>query len=118
MKNTAILGRILICYNHFNRNKYERKQKYGEKEKIDYIGKRIAQMVGDQITIFMSFSEKDKEMKKKFMEFDRALKAASPEIYHRSGEESGTLRLFRKMNFKCYPWIAKMCKKRNHIGED
>ena len=32
MKNTAILGRILICYNHFNRNKYERKQKYGEKE--------------------------------------------------------------------------------------
>lgn len=96
-------------------NKY---QKYGEKEKIDYIGKRIAQMVGDQITIFMSFSEKDKEMKKKFMEFDRALKAASLEIYHRSGEESGTLRLFRKMNFKCYPWIAKMCKKRNHIGED
>ena len=32
MENTAILGRILICYNHFNRNKYERKQKYGEKE--------------------------------------------------------------------------------------
>ena len=32
MKNAAILGRILICYNHFNRNKYERKQKYGEKE--------------------------------------------------------------------------------------
>ena len=96
-------------------NKY---QKYGEKEKIDYIGKRIAQMVGDQITIFMSFSEKDKEMKKKFMEFDRALKKQPARRFTIVRRESGTLRLFRKMNFKCYPWIAKMCKKRNHIGED
>lgn len=34
MKNTAILGRILICYNHFNRNKYRKEQKYGEKELV------------------------------------------------------------------------------------
>lgn len=93
-------------------------QKNGEKEKINYIGKRIAQMVGDQITIFMSFSEKDKEIKQKFIAFDRELKEKSSEIYRRSGEESGTLRLFRKLNFKCYSWIARMCKKRNHIGED
>ena len=92
--------------------------KIGTKGKIDYIGKRIAQMVGDQITVFMSFPEKDREVQQKFRAFDRELKEKSSEIYRRSGEESGTLRLFRKMNFKCYAWIARMCKKRNHIGED
>ena len=92
--------------------------KTGTEGKIDYIGKRIAQMVGDQITVFMSFPEKDREIRQKFRAFDRELKEKSPEIYRRSGEESGTLRLFRKMNFKCYAWIARMCKKRNHIGED
>lgn len=96
---------------------FEEYQKNGTKEKIDYIGKRIAQMVGDQITIFMSFPETDQEIKEKFIAFDRELKAISPELYRRSGEESGTLRLFRKVNFKGYQWIAKMCRKRNHIGE-
>lgn len=92
--------------------------KTGTEGKIDYIGKRIAQMVGDQITVFMSFPEKDREIRQKFRAFDGELKEKSPEIYRRSGGESGTLRLFRKMNFKCYAWIARMCKKRNHIGED
>ena len=58
------------------------------------------------------------EIKEKFMAFDRELKEKSQDIYQRSGEESGTLRLFRKMNFRGYKWIAKMCKKRNHIGEN
>lgn len=96
---------------------FEDYRKNGTKEKIDYIGKRVAQMVGDQITIFMSFPETDQEIKKKFIAFDRELKAISQEIYRRSGEETGTLRLFRKVNFKGYQWIAKMCRKRNHIGE-
>lgn len=96
---------------------FDHYQKNGEKEKIDYIGKRIAQMVGDQVTIFMSFSEKDQEIKQKFIEFDNNLKEKNLEIYCRSGEESGTLRLFRKLNFRLYSWIARMCKKRNHIGE-
>ena len=99
-------------------NFFQEYAKTGTEGKIDYIGKRIAQMVGDQITVFMSFPEKDREIRQKFRAFDRELKEKSPEIYRRSGEESGTLRLFRKMNFKCYAWIARMCKKRNHIGED
>ena len=107
--------------NFYTRGHAEFFQEYaktGTEGKIDYIGKRIAQMVGDQITVFMSFPEKDREIRQKFRAFDRELKEKSPEIYRRSGEESGTLRLFRKMNFKCYAWIARMCKKRNHIGED
>ena len=99
-------------------NFFQEYAKTGTEGKIDYIGERIAQMVGDQITVFMSFPEKDREIRQKFRAFDRELKEKSPEIYRRSGEESGTLRLFRKMNFKCYAWIARMCKKRNHIGED
>lgn len=93
-------------------------QKTGTQDKIEYIGKRIAQMVGDQITVFMSFPETDQEIKKKFIAFDRELKEKSLDIYQRAGAESGTLRLFRKMNFKGYTWIAKLCKKHNHIGED
>ena len=99
-------------------NFFQEYAKTGTEGKIDYIGKRIAQMVGDQITVFMSFPEKDREIRQKFRAFDRELKEKSPAIYRRSGEESGTLRLFRQMNFKCYAWIAIMCKKRNHIGED
>lgn len=97
---------------------YEEYRKTGTPEKIEYIGKRIAQMVGDQITVFMSFSEKDTTIKQKFIAFDRELKEKSLDIYDRAGAESGSLRLFRRMNFKCYTGIAKFCKKRNRIGEE
>lgn len=96
---------------------YEKYAKKGTPEKIEYIGKRIAQMVGDQITIFMSFPETDGQIKKKFMEFDRELKRRSPDIYVRSGRESGSLRLFRLMKFHCYKQIARFCKRHNRIGE-
>lgn len=97
---------------------YERYKANGTQGKIDYIGKRIAQMVGDQITVFMSFSENDNEIRRKFIEFDQAIKEKSLDIYERAGQESGSLRLFRRMHFKGYAQIAKFCKKRNHIGED
>lgn len=90
----------------------------GTPEKTDYIGKRIAQMVGDQITIFVSFPETDTAIKEKFIEFDRQLKALSPEIYRRSAEESGFLRLFRRFHFKGYQTLVRMCRRRNHIGEE
>lgn len=96
---------------------YEKYRKNGIPEKVEYIGKRIAQMIGDQITIFMSFSETDKTVKQKFIAFDRELNEKSQDIYDRAGAESGSLRMFRKLNFKCYTWIARFCKKRNNIGE-
>ena len=97
---------------------YERYRDSGTPEKVEYIGKRIAQMVGDQITVFMSFPEGDKEIREKFIHFDRELKAKSGDIYERAGRESGSLRLFRRTHFKGYTWIARLCKKRNRIGED
>lgn len=98
--------------------KYAKSAKSGTPEKTEYIGKRIAQMVGDQITIFVSFPGTDMSVKKKFIDFDKKLKELSPEIYRRSGEESGSLRLFRKTGFRGYRWIAGMCRGRNHIGEE
>lgn len=97
---------------------YEKYKKEGTPEKIDYIGKRIAQMIGDQITVFMSFPETDSRVKDKFIQFDLELKKKSRDIYDRAGDESGSLRMFRRMHFKGYTWIARLCKKRNRIGED
>lgn len=96
---------------------YQEYKKNGTQDKIEYIGKRIAQMVGDQITIFMSFPESDQNIRREFIEFDQVLKKKSIDIYERAGRESGSLRLFRKLRFHGYVWIAKFCKKRNHIGD-
>lgn len=96
---------------------YEKYRRTGTEEKIAYIGKRIAQMVGDQITIFISFPPTDREAKAAFVKFDRELKERSREIYRLSGEESGTLKLLRNTNFRGYKWIVKICRKKNHIGD-
>jgi len=88
----------------------------GKEEKINYIGKRIAQMVGDQVTIFLSFGENDKEIKKRFIQFDQKLLEKSPWIYRISGEESGTLRLLRKTGFRLYKSIVANARKRNDIA--
>lgn len=92
---------------------YRKTASKDEQVKVDYIGKRIAQMVGDQITIFMSYPTGDKENKARFLRFDRNLEEKSKWIYNLSSEESGTLKLLRKMNFKGYRVIMKAGKKRN-----
>lgn len=97
---------------------YYREASEEEKVKVDFIGKRIAQMVGDQITIFMSYPAEDKENKARFLKFDRELKRKSEWIYELSSKESGTLKLLRKVNFKGYKAIMKMGKKRNGLTEE
>lgn len=92
---------------------YRKNASEEEQVKVDFIGKRIAQMVGDQITIFMSYPVDDKENKARFMEFDRELQEKSAWIYELSAKESGTLKFLRKMKFKGYKAIMEMGKKRN-----
>lgn len=89
------------------------KQEGSQKEKIEYISKRIAEMVGEQITIFMSYPVENEEMKQKFIEFDQELLSKNPEIYRLAGQESGTLSLLRRTGFRGYKTIVKMGKKRN-----
>lgn len=97
--------------------KYKQSATKEEQAKVDCIGKRIAQMVGDQITIFMSYSTGDKENKAKFLQFDKDLKEKSEWIYNLSSDESGTLRLLRKFNFSGYKQIMSMGKKRNKMED-
>ncbi|MDD2980778.1 MAG: glycosyltransferase family A protein [Hespellia sp.] len=83
--------------------------------KASYIGKRIAQMVGDQVTIFMSYGAGSKWAKEEFIMFDQKLKGISSKIYELSGEESGALRMLRKTGFMGYGLIVKASMKRNNV---
>ncbi len=97
--------------------KFRKNAEDAEALKIDYICKRIAAMVGDQITIFISFSEKDKRIKEKFIQFDRELRETSQYIYDLSAQESGTFKLLRTVKFKGYEMIVKSARKRNGLEE-
>lgn len=97
-----------------------RQQAMGQcQEKIDYIGKRVAQMIGDQVTIFMSYPAGDKSIRKKFIEYDRRLRSVSKWMYDLSSKESGILRLLRKTDFHviCYKPIMRMGQKKNHMED-
>lgn len=74
-------------------------------------------MIGDQVTIFLSFPEENTETQKQFLEFDRQLRKASKTIYELSGRESGTLRLLRRTGFRGYRLIRKLARKRNNMEE-
>lgn len=90
----------------------------GDTEKTNYIGKRIAQMIGDQITIFLSFSPKNKEIKRRFITFDEQLKRKSKYIYELSGKESGILRVLRNTKFKGYHLIIEVGRIKHGMRED
>ncbi|MGC4018003.1 MAG: glycosyltransferase family 2 protein [Muricomes sp.] len=95
--------------------RYKKTASKDEQIKVDFIGKRIAQMVGDQITIFMSYPTEDKENRDRFIQFDQELRQKSEWIYELSSEESRMLKLLRKINFKGYKIVMKIGKKRNGI---
>lgn len=88
-------------------------------EKMLYIGKRVAQMIGDQITIFMSYSAKNSLIREQFCEYDRKIYEYSTWMYELSGKESGVLRLLRKIRFSpiCYRVIVGMGQRRNHMKD-
>lgn len=76
-------------------------------EKLSYIRRRAAVMVGDQAGIFASFPAGDQNIKMQFMEFDKWIQRKSPEIYALSNERSRMLRALRKNGFKHYRfWVT------------
>lgn len=91
-------------------NEYKKQKDY-DKLKDIYMSRRIADMINNQVDIFISFPLSDKEMKRKFEEFDWAVKQRSAYVYEKSGELSHVLRLLRKTRFKFYKslvWISKI----------
>ena len=88
-----------------------------DQKKIHYIGKRVAQMIGDQVTIFMSYPADNQHIRKQFVHYDKEIKNSSEWVYELSAKESGVLRLLRKTRFHrlCYKLIIRMGQKRNHM---
>ncbi len=101
------LSQFLEDYIHSNK----------ENIKANYIAKRIAQMVGDQVTVFMSFGPNNRKVRQKFIEFDRELKSVSPTVYELSAKESGALSILRKSKFIGYGSIVIMSQIRNRKGD-
>lgn len=93
------------------------RMKCDDTKKCAYIAKRIAQMIGDQITIFLSFPVENTEIRSIFQKFDQQVQEKSRKIYELSGAESGTLRVLRKTGFRGYRMIMKLGKRRNHMEE-
>ncbi len=93
-------------------NEYKKQADYN-KLKGTYMARRIGDMINDQASIFSSYSLREKDIKKKFMDFDAKIKEKCPYVYKRSGELSGMLRLLRKTNFRMYGLIVGLSKIRN-----
>lgn len=84
-----------------------------EKEKIRYMERRIGEMAHDQVDIFTSFPVSDKEIQRKFRDFDNLLKKKNLTVYKEAGEFSGMLRMLRKTKFRGYETIVKLSRFRN-----
>ncbi len=83
--------------------------------KVRYMAKRIAQMVNDQVSIFISFPLSDKKIREQFKKFDCTVKEKNPLVYKWAGEYSGLLRTLRKTDFRFYPVFASISRLRNRM---
>lgn len=93
-------------------NEYK-KQPDCDEMKVEYMSHRIAEMTHNQVDIFTSFPLSDRSIRRRFKEFDAAVREKSRFVYERSGEYSGMLRLLRKTGFRLYVPIVKLSRARN-----
>lgn len=87
------------------------KSKDADRTKLEFMERRIADMVNDQTDIFMSFPSGDKDILRRFKEFDAEVRRKSQRVYERSGELSKTLRLLRSSGFRLYKpavWLSRI----------
>ncbi|MCP1101264.1 glycosyltransferase involved in cell wall biosynthesis [Aequitasia blattaphilus] len=86
--------------------------------KQECIKTRIAQMARDQVNIFMSYDASNEDIQDLFYVFDQELKQTNFEIYKRTGEYSGMLRLLRRLSFAFYRPIVSYAQRRNQPKEE
>lgn len=91
----------------------EYSKKEGNMIKKQYISNRIAEMVGHQVTIFLSFKENKEKIKKDFIDFDQELKRRNKEIYDLAVKHRKALGLLRKTNFVGYGVITFLSNLKN-----
>lgn len=84
-----------------------------DERKEQYMERRVADMINNQVDIFISLPAGDGTIKKKFAQFDEAVKQRNYRVYQRAGELSHVLRLLRKTGFRCYAPLVMISKIRN-----
>lgn len=93
-------------------NKYKKQENYDEL-KDRYMSRRIADMINNQVDIYVSFPLSNKEMKQKFKEFDCAVKQRNAYVYKRAGTLSHVLKMLRKTKFRFYKILILISKIKN-----
>lgn len=90
-----------------------KKSEFVRDSKVQYMEKRIAEMIHSQVDIFVSFPPGDRKIRERFAAFDREVKEKSISVYRRSGQYSGMLRMLRKTDFHFYRFILWLSRQRN-----
>ena len=85
-------------------------------QKARYLRNQAAIMVGDQAGIFASFPSGDREMKKQFIDFDRAVRRTSPSVYDLSNSKSKMLKALRLHQFHRYRFWTTLSKLKARIS--
>lgn len=80
--------------------------------RVQYIGNRVAHMLGVQARVFSSFPSNDKNIKNQFMMYDQTVYEKSPYMYQLSTQTSRILRGLRKSNFHFYKFWTLLSKLR------
>lgn len=93
-------------------NEYKKQENY-DKLKDMYMSERIADMINNQVDIFVSFPLKDKEMKQKFKDFDQSVRQRNDYVYKKSGTCSRVLKMLRKTKFRFYKSLVLISKIKN-----
>lgn len=93
-------------------NEYKKQENY-DKLKDMYMSERIADMINNQVDIFVSFPLKDKEVKQKFKDFDQSVKQRNDYVYKKAGTRSRVLKMLRKTKFRFYKSLVLISKIKN-----
>lgn len=104
---------VRVCLHLLEFARDYKKQPDAVPQYVNYIEKRVAEIVRTQSTIYSSFPWNDKSVIAEFKDFDAKAKAANPDVYVRSGQISKKLMLLRKTNFKFYKLIQFLSEKAN-----
>ena len=89
-----------------------------DKRKVQVIARRLAQMVRDQVNIYLTYPASDKEIRREFQDFDRTVREKSLSVYALSESYSGMLRLLRRSGFRLYRPIVGASHLRNRrVGD-
>lgn len=104
---------VRVCYHLLEFARDYKARKDAVPQYVNYIEKRVAEIVRTQSTIYSSFPWDDKDIIAEFKAFDAKTRELNPDVYAQSSAISKKLMLLRKTNFKFYKLIQFLSEKAN-----